>query len=530
LTPNNMFNKVFFAVLCLLLLSGTVEAKTPVRTQSVAPQRATDQIDSFYIPSDAGIGNELRGKFSAARALITKKDYALADSLLDALIKEFEALMVDTKNNRYVCIRYDSDYEQFLKEEAAGLPGKDHRPIIRVHASFSRALQLKGWIAVDQKEWVKAIDCFKKEMLYTPCESDQYVEMGFVASKLRGGEGFGYYKRAYDLAEAYGNNTYDKARALRGMGGALIDIKKLDEANAMFEKSLDLELDNKIALRQIDYIKVLKVRNKADSGDAAAQFELGLLYSTGTIVPQNDNESVKWFRLAAEQGLAEAQRYLGNAYAAGEGVEQSYIESIKWTRLAAEQGDAIAQYHLGIAYTEGQGVQQGYEEAVKWFRLAADQGLAEAQYNMGYVYSTGDGVPVNQATAIAWYQLSADKGFPAAQGSLGAAYAAGNGVEKSSLEAVKWSRLAAEQGDCSAQYNLGIAYAFGQGVQQSKEEAVKWFRLAADQGLAEAQYNLGVAYSNGKGVKLNKATAKAWYKKACANGYKPACDVLKNNF
>ena len=67
-----------------------------------------------------------------------------------------------------------------------------------------------------------------------------------------------------------------------------------------------------------------------------------------------------------------------------------------------------------------------------------------------------------------------------------------------------------------------------EGVQQSNEEAVKWFRLAADQGLAEAQYNLGVAYSTGNGVKLNKATAKAWYQKACANGYKPACDVLKN--
>ena len=407
-----MLNKVFFAVLCLLLLSGTVGAKTPVRTQSVAPQRATDQIDSFYIPSDAGIGNELRGKFSAVRALITKKDYALADSLLDALIKEFEALMVDTKNNRYVCIRYDSDYEQFLKEEAADLPGKDHRPINRVHASFSRALQLKGWIAVDQKEWVKAIDCFEKEMVYTPCESDQYVERGFALNQSGTPQkGFESYQRAYDLAEAHGDNAYDKARALRGMGYSLIDLKKLDEATALFENSLTLEPGNQIALNEIDYIKMLKIRDKAESGDAAAQFKLGWLYTTGTILPKNYTECVKWYRLAAEQGDVNAETCLGFAYLTGNGVERSETEAVKWSRLAAEQGDAFAQCNIGLAYAKGLGVEKNSVEAVKWFLLSANQGMAEAQSNLGNAYSKGEGVKLNKATAKAWYQKACANGY-----------------------------------------------------------------------------------------------------------------------
>ena len=80
----------------------------------------------------------------------------------------------------------------------------------------------------------------------------------------------------------------------------------------------------------------------------------------------------------------------------------------------------------------------------------------------------------------------------------------------------------------SLTYNLEVSYANGLGVDKNFEEAIKWFLAAANQGMAEAQYNMGNAYSKGEGVEVNKATAKAWLQKACANGYKPACDVLKN--
>jgi TPR repeat protein len=42
-------------------------------------------------------------------------------------------------------------------------------------------------------------------------------------------------------------------------------------------------------------------------GFAVAQFNLGVMYSDGQGVPQNDAEAVRWYRLAAEQGHAGAQ-------------------------------------------------------------------------------------------------------------------------------------------------------------------------------------------------------------------------------
>ena len=45
---------------------------------------------------------------------------------------------------------------------------------------------------------------------------------------------------------------------------------------------------------------------KAEAGDAEAQYYLGLAYSFGSGMPQDDVEAVRWYRLAADQGGAAA--------------------------------------------------------------------------------------------------------------------------------------------------------------------------------------------------------------------------------
>ncbi len=58
-------------------------------------------------------------------------------------------------------------------------------------------------------------------------------------------------------------------------------------------------------------VAFMEAEQAAEQGDAKAQFNLGVMYSDGRGVPQNDAEAVKWFRLAAEQGDASAQYNLG---------------------------------------------------------------------------------------------------------------------------------------------------------------------------------------------------------------------------
>ena len=81
-------------------------------------------------------------------------------------------------------------------------------------------------------------------------------------------------------------------------------------------------------------------------------------------------------RKAAEQGLAEAQLVLGLAYTEGEGVPQNDKEAVKWVRKAAEQGLAEAQLVLGRFYAEGENVPKHDQKAYMWFLLAkANEGL-----------------------------------------------------------------------------------------------------------------------------------------------------------
>ncbi len=92
-----------------------------------------------------------------------------------------------------------------------------------------------------------------------------------------------------------------------------------------------------------DDAELSRFRWAAEQGDAEAQHNLGVMYSTGRGVPQDDSEAVRWYRLAAEQGLAEAQYTLGVAYSEGRGVPQDHVQAYMWLNLAAAQGKEDAR-------------------------------------------------------------------------------------------------------------------------------------------------------------------------------------------
>lgn len=92
-----------------------------------------------------------------------------------------------------------------------------------------------------------------------------------------------------------------------------------------------------------DYVEAAKwYRMVAEQGNAIAQHNLGVMYSKGEGVPENDAEGVKWYRRAAEQGYAYAQLALGTMYAKGEGVPEDYVQAYKWWNLSAAQGNENA--------------------------------------------------------------------------------------------------------------------------------------------------------------------------------------------
>jgi len=122
---------------------------------------------------------------------------------------------------------------------------------------------------------------------------------------------------------------------------------------------------------------------------------------------QKDAAALAQLQTAAQSGDANAQFWLGLMYSSGQGVPQDYAQALSWYRKAAEQGEAHAQYSLGVMYYNGQGVPQDYAQAISWYRKAAEQGEAHAQNNLGFMYEYGQGVPQDYVIAYALFNLSA---------------------------------------------------------------------------------------------------------------------------
>jgi putative methionine-R-sulfoxide reductase with GAF domain len=82
-----------------------------------------------------------------------------------------------------------------------------------------------------------------------------------------------------------------------------------------------------------------QLRQRAENGDPAAQYALGLRYASADGVKQDDQEAVVWFSKAAESGNVKAQAVLGTRYWGGRGVPPSLSQAYFWTVLARAAGD-----------------------------------------------------------------------------------------------------------------------------------------------------------------------------------------------
>ena len=91
----------------------------------------------------------------------------------------------------------------------------------------------------------------------------------------------------------------------------------------------------------------------------------------------------------AELGIPKAQNSLGVMYGTGSGVPQDEVAAALWYRKAAEQGDSVAQFNLGWMIAQGRGVTKNEEAALAWHLKSAEQGNHMAQCMLGLAYSTG---------------------------------------------------------------------------------------------------------------------------------------------
>lgn len=105
----------------------------------------------------------------------------------------------------------------------------------------------------------------------------------------------------------------------------------------------------------MDTSMMRRLRIAAESGEAAAQFNLGILYDSclddnGYVIKGDRVEAIKWLLAAAEQGLPRAQSKLATLYADGPNTSENYVNACAWFLLATTSSRGIHRHHARSGY------------------------------------------------------------------------------------------------------------------------------------------------------------------------------------
>jgi clan AA aspartic protease (TIGR02281 family) len=171
--------------------------------------------------------------------------------------------------------------------------------------------------------------------------------------------------------------------------------------------------------------ELARLRPLADSGNAEAQFKLGVMYCRGFGVPRDPAECNRLYRLAADHGNADAQYTLGLQYLSGNGSPRDPGQANRWFRKAADSGQSSALYLLAVNYSTGNGIARDDAEAVRLLKRAAAQDNLMAITLLADMIEHGRGGPADPVEAARLWRLAASKGYAPAKEHLTLLAAAG---------------------------------------------------------------------------------------------------------
>jgi len=152
------------------------------------------------------------------------------------------------------------------------------------------------------------------------------------------------------------------------------------------------------------------LRDHANAGEAAAQYELATRYAEGKLIARDFKIAAEWYEKAAAQNLAPAEYRLGSLYEKGLGVTRNLTRAKELYEKAAARGHARAMHNLAVLTAEGVDGKPDYVGASMWFRKAADFGIRDSQYNLGILYARGLGISQDLVQSYIWFAVAAAQG------------------------------------------------------------------------------------------------------------------------
>ena len=199
----------------------------------------------------------------AARLIQSGRPQEAIEAHLDPLIARLDARYRDAKGQLF-CANTMTEVLLYLTQASVA-----RREATVTDGNLCNAYFLRGFAEIDLRKGKAALADYERALALSPNNPHYLSEMGELHSNMRDWNGaLGYFRRARDAAEAYsmgGKAKAEAGRALRGIGFVDVELGKLDEAEQMYRKCLEIDPGDEKARGELGYVQ----------GQRAKQIDLG---------------------------------------------------------------------------------------------------------------------------------------------------------------------------------------------------------------------------------------------------------------
>ena len=142
------------------------------------------------------------------------------------------------------------------------------------------------------------------------------------------------------------------------------------EGSEKFMKGMEYLLGSQ-SVKQDKKKAFMYLSDAAKEGDAAAEYNLALMYYLGDGVDQNLSVSLELLEKSAEKGYRLSIENIGRIYM----MQYQFDKAIKWLKINTQAGDAQANYFLAEIYVQ----KEDFKNAKLYAKKAIESGVVEAE-------------------------------------------------------------------------------------------------------------------------------------------------------
>lgn len=282
-----------------------------------------------------------------------------------------------------------------------------------------------------------------------------------------------------------------------------VNVDKAKAAKWYYKATLNNNTDAKEKLYSF-YSKELE--KYAKSGNAQAQYEIGLDYFEGTGVIKNTEIAAKWLLLATIQGHINAKEKFNSFYS-------------KVLEKYAKNGDVQALYSIGCFYFDGKGgIGQDEKKGFEFLKKAHEKGHPDALNKMGTRYSKS-----LRKISLNWLDEIKNNDYAYA---LALCYLNGNGVEKNKTAAISILAQLADRG-----HEKGYELFYNTESKRRKSREIEYFDKKHFEILGYKNTNI-VIINNKLNGKSTRTTSQQLTQKEITDitNYNPKLSEMTPNF